>query len=264
MNNKDVEKLWTLIKDSRSCAVLTGAGVSTLSGIRDFRGENGLYKEIDAEKLFDLEYFFRDPSFYYQHSKDFIYNLDEKKASIVHTCLGTLEQRGLIKGVITQNIDLLHQKGGSRNVIEIHGSPSLHYCPRCVHPVDLELIQTKDPDLYQKTVMAFPEAASIVRSGAMPKCKKCGAVLKPNITFFGEALPIKALKNAEKLSAEADLMLILGTSLTVFPAAGLPLYTLKAGGNIVIVNNMATNLDHQAMLCFTDLEAVFNVVNNLL
>lgn len=264
VNNEDVEKLFALVKQARSCAVLTGAGVSTLSGIRDFRGKNGLYKEMDAEKLFDLRSFFIDPSFYYQHSRDFIYNLEEKEASIVHTCLGKMEQQGLIKGIITQNIDLLHQKGGSRNVIEIHGSPSLHYCPKCVHPSDLETINSQEDVLHRGSIMAFSDVSALVRSGNMPKCQICGGILKPAITFFGESLPVKALGKAEKLSREADLMLILGTSLTVFPAAGLPEYTLSTGGKIVIVNNMATNLDHRSVLHFDDLEPVFTMIHNLL
>jgi NAD-dependent deacetylase len=264
INKADIETLCAMIKNAHSCSVLTGAGVSTLSGIRDFRGKNGLYKEMDAEKLFDLRYFFTDPSFYYEHSRDFIYNLDEKDASIVHTSLGKWEAQGLIKGIITQNIDLLHQKGGSRNVIEIHGSPSSHYCPRCISPSDVETINTEELSLYGGSVMAFPEASSIVRSGKMPTCEKCGGVLKPAITFFGENLPVNALNKAEKLAKESDLMLILGTSLTVFPAAGLPEYTLQSGGKIVIINDIATNLDHRTVLHFDDLEAFFNELETLL
>ncbi len=112
--------------------------------------------------------------------------------------------------------------------------------------------------------MAFPEVSAIVRSGGMPKCGTCGGILKPAITFFGEGLPVKALNKAETLSKEADLMLILGTSLTVFPAAGLPEYTFRSGGKIVIVNNMATNLDHRATLHFDDLESVFTAMETLL
>ncbi|WP_461257607.1 Sir2 family NAD-dependent protein deacetylase, partial [Treponema sp. R80B11-R83G3] len=128
---EQVKELYTLIKEAKHLVALTGAGVSTLSGIRDFRGKNGLYNDMDAEKIFDISYFEKDPSFYYTMSGSFIYNLDEKEASIVHIVLGELEKRGYLKALITQNIDLLHQKGGSKNVIEIHGSPSMHYCMRC-------------------------------------------------------------------------------------------------------------------------------------
>jgi len=235
-----IKKLYKLIKEAQYPVALTGAGVSTLSGIRDFRGKNGLYNDMDAEKIFSLDYFEKDPSFYYKNAADFIYNVDEKEPSIVHNVLGELENRGLLKALITQNIDLLHQKGGSKNVIEIHGSPSIHYCLMC-------------PGVR----VSFEEAAAVVHSGDMPKCPKCGRVIKPAITFFGEPLPADALRQAVSESQKADLMLVLGTSLTVFPAASMPDYTLRNGGKIVIVNNMETHLDKTAVLKFDDLGAVF-------
>jgi len=243
----DVNKLFDLIKNAKHFVALTGAGVSTLSGIRDFRGKNGLYNEMDAEKIFDISYFEKDPSFYYSQAGSFIYNLDEKEASIVHLVLGDLEKRGYLKALITQNIDLLHQKGGSKNVIEIHGSPVMHYCLRCAG-----------------VRVGYEEAAAVVRKGEMPKCPKCGRVLKPAITFFGESLPADALRQAVTESQAADLMLVLGTSLTVFPAAGMPEYTLRNGGEIVIVNNMPTPLDSRALLHFDDLGLVFEELQKLL
>ena len=125
--------LTELLKNAKHAVVLTGAGISTLSGIPDFRGVGGLYqrKDIDAGKLFDIDYFRRDPSYYYKHSKDFLYNLDEKEPNVVHTALARLEEKGIIHAVITQNIDLLHQKAGSRKVLELHGSPKEHYCMKC-------------------------------------------------------------------------------------------------------------------------------------
>ena len=242
-----MEELLALIKEARHMVTLTGAGVSTLSGIRDFRGKNGLYKDMDAEKIFNIDVFLQDPSFYYSQAGNFIYNIDEKEPSVVHLVLGELEQRGLLKALITQNIDLLHQKGGSKNVIEIHGSPKKHYCLRC-------------PGIR----MDFEEAAPIVRRGEMPKCPKCGRVLKPAITFFGESLPADALREAVSESQKADLMLVLGTSLTVYPAASMPEYTLRSGGNIVIVNNMPTPLDNAAVKHFDDLEEVFEGLKTLL
>jgi NAD-dependent deacetylase len=177
----------------------------------------------------------------------FIYNLDEKEASIVHIVLGELEKRGYLKALITQNIDLLHQKGGSKNVIEIHGSPAVHYCLRCAG-----------------IRVSYEEAAAEVRKSEMPKCPKCGRVLKPAITFFGEALPSDALKQAVTESQNSDLMLVLGTSLTVFPAAGMPQYTLRNGGKVIIVNNMPTPLDDRALLRFDDLGSVFEELQNCL
>jgi NAD-dependent deacetylase len=240
VKTKEVHELFTLISDAKYCVALTGAGVSTLSGIRDFRGKNGLYNDMDAEKIFDIDYFIREPSFYYSHAGSFIYNINEKEPSVVHTVLGKLEQRGLLKSLITQNIDLLHQKGGSRNVIEIHGSPKIHYCLHC-----------------SGIRMDFDEAAAIVRSGGLPCCSKCGRALKPAITFFGESLPAEALREAVSESQKSDLMLVLGTSLTVHPAASMPDYTLRSGGQVVIVNNMPTPLDRRALMRFEELAEVF-------
>ena len=247
MGKKNIQKLFNLIKEAKHLVALTGAGVSTLSGIRDFRGKNGLYNEMDAEKIFSIEYFYKDPSFYYNNAGTFIYNIDEKEPSIVHLVLGELEKRGYLKALITQNIDLLHQKGGSKNVIEIHGSPSMHYCLNCAG-----------------VRVGFEEAALAVRKGEMPKCPKCGKVIKPAITFFGESLPTEALRAAVTESQDADLMLVLGTSLTVHPAASMPEYTLRTGGKIIIVNNMATPLDKRAEMHFDDLGAVFEGLMSLL
>ena len=240
-------ELFEKIKNAKHCTALTGAGVSTLSGIRDFRGKNGLYNDLDAEKIFDINYFEEDPSFYYKASQDLIYNIDEKSPSIVHRVLAELEKLRLLKALITQNIDLLHTKAGSVNVIEIHGSPKTHYCLRCAG-----------------VRMSFDEAAAIVRSGQLPKCPKCGRVLKPAITFFGESLPIDALREATAEAQESDLMLVLGTSLTVYPAASMPQYTLSRGGEIVIVNNMPTPLDGRAVLHYEDLGEVFNALNDII
>ena len=244
MKKDDISALYRRITEAQHPVALTGAGVSTLSGIRDFRGKNGLYNDPmespDAEKMFNIDYFEQDPSLYYAKSASFIYNLDEKQPSIVHTVLGELEQRGILKAVITQNIDMLHQKGGSKRVIEVHGSAQTHYCLRCAG-----------------VRVGFEEAAAIVRAGGMPQCPHCGKVLKPAITFFGEALPAEALRDAVTESQEADLMLVLGTSLTVHPAASLPNYTLRSGGELIIINNQPTPLDRYAVMRFTELAPIF-------
>jgi NAD-dependent deacetylase len=242
-----IKELFEKIRTASHCVALTGAGVSTLSGIRDFRGKNGLYNDMDAEKIFDITYFEKDPEFYYRAAGSFIYNIDEKEASIVHVTLAELERKGFLKALITQNIDLLHEKGGSENVIEIHGSPQFHYCLRC-------------PGVR----MPFGEAAALVRAGDFPRCPKCGRILKPAITFFGESLPADALREAVNQAQKADLMLVLGTSLTVHPAASLPNYTLRGGGAIVIVNNMPTPMDYLASLHFDDLGKVFEGLKQLL
>jgi NAD-dependent deacetylase len=250
-----IRELFDRITRARFCIALTGAGISTLSGIRDFRGERGLYREgigetaggFFAERIFDIRCFEEDPSFFYKNAGSLVYTVDEKEPSLVHTLLAELERRGLLKAVITQNIDLLHQKGGSRRVIEIHGSPRRHYCLRC-----------------GGIRMGFEEAAALVKAGELPRCPRCGRVLKPAITFFGESLPLEARRDAEAQAQEADLMLVLGTSLRVFPAADLPRTTLRRGGELVIVNNMPTPLDDRAVLHFDDLAEVFDGLGTLL
>ena len=242
-----IKALAELIRQSKHCVVFTGAGVSTLSGIRDFRGKNGLYRQsgADTEKMFDIDVFFKDPSVYYSLAKDFIYNLEEKQPCVVHNVLAALEEKGFVKAVITQNIDLLHQKAGSRNVIEVHGSPLVHYCPKCGFK------------------MNFDEAAGIVRKGSLPRCTVCTAVLKPRITFFGESLPADALMKAEKEASSADLLLVLGSSLVVYPAAALPDFTLRAGGRVVIVNDQPTRIDSGACMRFDDLGTVFDALEEI-
>ena len=236
-----MEHLCTLIKESSFCVAFTGAGVSTLSGIADFRGRKGLYrrKDIDADRIFEITYFKRDPAYYYLKSKDFIYNLSEKTPSIVHTELARMEELGYVKAVITQNIDLLHQKAGSKRVIEVHGTPEVHRCLSC-----------------GKT-WSFEEIARTVQQDIVPFCDECGGIIKPDITFFGESLPPDAVEEAVELSTRADLMLVLGSSLVVQPAASFPIYTLQNGGKIVIVNYMETPLDGSAELICDDLEEVF-------
>jgi NAD-dependent deacetylase len=244
--NKAIGELFEKIKSAKHCVALTGAGVSTLSGIRDFRGKDGLYNEFDASKMFDIDYFEEDPTYYYKTAGKFIYNADDYPASIVHTCLAVLEKKGWLKALITQNIDFLHQKGGSTHVIEVHGSPAIHYCMRC-----------------SGIRMPFEEAAEIVKKGDFPKCPQCGSILKPAITFFGEMLPAAALHEAGWEASACDLMLVLGTSLTVHPAAGLPDTALGHGAEIVVVNNMPTGLDRRAALHFDELAPVFTELKAL-
>lgn len=242
MADEKYDRLFSLITQAKHFVVFTGAGISTLAGIRDFRGKNGLYKQPNTEKMFDIDVFYRDPSVYYGMAKEFIYGLGEKKPAIVHTVLADLEKKGMLKAVITQNIDLLHQKAGSKNVIEVHGTPITHYCIRCSH---------EEP---------FENVVDTAKTGAVPKCPRCSGVMKPAITFFGEALPQKALLNAEAECGKADFLLILGTSLQVYPAAALPAYTLRNGGKIAVVNDQPTQFDGHAELLFGDLQETFEKI----
>ncbi len=233
-----MERLVKAIKGSRSLAVLTGAGISTLCGIPDFRGPQGLYKQPDAERIFDIDWFDRDPSIYYRGCRSLVYGLKDFTPGPVHKALKHLEDIGKLAGIATQNIDMLHQKAGSSVVYEVHGSPLLHHCRGCGNEATFSEICT----------MLEGKDASFV-----PRCPECGSAYKPDITFFGEALPEEAFRAAQHLAATADVMIVLGTSLTVFPAAGLPVATLHSGGKVFIVNAQPTSLDAQAIAHYPDL-----------
>jgi NAD-dependent deacetylase len=134
----NLASLFDLISGSRHCVAFTGAGVSTLSGIPDFRGPKGVYRDPGKARMFELSDFLKDPSRYYAEAKEFIYEMDSKKPSVVHLVLAELERKGKVKAVITQNIDMLHQKAGSSRVLELHGSPSVHSCVRCARSLSYE------------------------------------------------------------------------------------------------------------------------------
>lgn len=217
----------------------TGAGVSTLSGLRDFRGKNGFYRDFDAQQIFDLDVFARDPSVYYSATRDFIYGLDDSQPSLVHLTLARWEAQGWLKAVITQNVDFLHQRAGSQRVVEVHGSPAIHRCRRCGDQQSFQAIRDR-----------------LAGGEAVPRCG-CGGVYKPDITFFGEGLPPAAWAEAEALVRRADLLLVLGTSLTVYPAAALPELCARSGGRLVLVNDQPTPLDHLMDRRYSDLETAF-------
>ncbi|MDR1230213.1 MAG: NAD-dependent deacetylase [Spirochaetaceae bacterium] len=263
-----IDDLYGLVRAAKRCVALTGAGVSTLSGIRDFRGKNGLYvdRELDAQKMFDIGYFMRDPAFYYK-TATFLYDIDGIEPSLVHTTLAEMEERGLVKAIVTQNVDALHQRGGAKRVLEVHGSPAVHYCMKCgdqgsAEELALEGLGAKVPN--GSDMMNFFDVVKVLKAGELPTCKRCGAVLKPAITFFGEALPQMTFQAAIHETAHADLLLCLGTSLTVYPAAGLPEYTLRSGGKVVIVNNQPTPLDARASMRFSELGEVFEGLSALM
>lgn len=233
-----MQELVAMLQAAQRAVIFTGAGVSTLSGIPDFRGPDGLYKRLDADKLFDIAWFRRDPAYFYGHARDFIYGLEGRAPNAVHAACARLEQLGRVRGVITQNIDMLHQRAGSRVVHELHGSPALHHCLTCGKGA------------------TFAEIRERLAAGeAVPHCRACGDVFKPDIVFFGEMLPEAPFAAATRLAREADLLLVLGTSLVVHPAASLPQFTLRAGGRLVIVNAGETPYDDRAALRYDDLAA---------
>ena len=238
-------ELLDLLKCARNAAVFTGAGISTLSGIRDFRGKNGVYNEpwqgMRVEDLLSLDTFLRDPSLFYGWAREFVYRLEDYKPGPVHRVIAKLESLGYIRETFTQNIDLLHQHAGSKHVHELHGSPAVHYCLRC-----------------GKTA-GYQEIAPIVMAGETPHCS-CGGVFKPDIIFYGENLHEEVLTFAEDFMTRCDVLLALGSSLTVYPAAGLPRIACRHGAKLVIVNDQPTDFDRFAHMRFTDLGEVFTAM----
>ena len=207
---QDVAELLLTLKN---CVVLTGAGISAESGIPTFRSKDGLWEKYDPMVYASVEVFRRDPSKYWQIRGDFIRNYDTYRPNAAHRALVELEQMGIVRRVITQNIDGLHRKAGSRRVVEIHGSLREIICQQC-----------------GKTYLApnIPE-------GNPPHCE-CGGVLKPNTVLFGEQLPPEALEVAIRESSTCRVMLVIGTSAVVYPAAHLPAVAKQHGAKIVEIN----------------------------
>lgn len=244
-----VGQLYDLLLSSTNTVAFTGAGVSTDSGIRDFRGKHGLFAErfrgYRVEELFGIDLFRSDPALFYAWSADFVYALDRFRPNTVHNLLARLEQRGLLHGVITQNIDRLHTLAGTQRLWELHGSAQWHHCLDC------------------GAAAPYEQIAPIVRAGEVPRCA-CGGVFKPDIVFYGEALPEATFQGALSACQQADLVLVLGSSLTVYPAAALPEEAYRCGARIVVVNATPTSLDSRALLRLEDLSATFAELAGLL
>ena len=202
-----------LMVDLKQCIVLSGAGISAESGIPTFRSKGGLWEKYDPSVYASIEVFREDPSKYWTIRGEFIRKYDEFQPNPAHLALVDLESRGIIRHVITQNIDGLHKKAGSQNVIELHGSLREIYCLQC-----------------NKEYLApgIPE-------GMPPHCE-CGGVLKPNTVLFGEQLPQEALTKAYHESTTCNVMLLIGTSAVVYPAASLPSLAKQHGAKVIEVN----------------------------
>lgn len=235
-----MKKLIDRLSNEDNLVIFTGAGVSTLCGIPDFRGPQGLYKQPNAERIFDITWFHRDPTYYYNGCRELIYGLKGITPGPVHRAIVKLEQLGSVTGVITQNIDMLHQKAGSKRVYELHGSPLKHRCLKC------------------GAEATFEEVCQLLETSEVAWCAKCAKPFKPDVTFFGEMLPQGVLESAAALAAQASLMLVLGSSLTVHPAASLPGVTLQNGGDLAIINAQPTPYDHQARYRYHDLAEFAN------
>jgi NAD-dependent deacetylase len=220
-----VELLAELVRTHQPCVVLTGAGVSTESGIPDFRSPTGIWRRFDPMEYATIDAFHADPAKVWDFYGKRLAALAAAAPNDGHRALAQLERRDWIDAVITQNVDGLHARAGSRNVVEVHGSIRTASCLDC------------------GTTVSFDEAVALL---PVPGCPRCGRVLKPDVVMFGELLPAAAIDRAVRLAAEARLLLVVGSSLEVFPVAGLPLETLAAGGRLAIVNRGETQFDDRA------------------
>lgn len=228
--NNNIETFVKWISESDNIVFFGGAGVSTESGIPDFRSPDGLYNQkykYPPETIISHSFYLRNPEEFYRFYKDkMIY--PEAEPSITHKALAKLEKEGKLKGVITQNIDGLHQKAGSKNVIELHGSVLRNYCSRC---------------------HKFYGVDKILESDGIPRCD-CGGIIKPDVVLYEEGLNEADIDNAVNLIKEADILIVGGTSLGVYPAASLINYYTK--DKLILVNKTATPYDQRADLLIRD------------
>jgi NAD-dependent deacetylase len=219
-----------LLRESERAVVLTGAGISVPSGIPDFRTPGtGIWETVDPMEVAHIDAFRRDPDrFWSFYSQRFVALID-KRPNAAHAAIAELERRGLVRGVITQNVDRLHRRAGSTHVVEVHGSIDQCVCPECGGRVPLD------------------EVTAMLDAGVgTPECSACIAVLKPDVVLFGELLPEHAMAEAHALAQEADLMLCVGSSLEVFPVASLPGVALDAGARLALVTQGPTPYDADA------------------
>lgn len=231
-----IDELKKIINKSNNIVVLTGAGVSTDSGIKDFRSKEGLSKEsrVPMEILLSSNYFYSHTEDFYDFYKEY-FDCSKIKPNITHKYLKKLEDIGKLKAIITQNIDGLHSKAGNKLVYELHGTTFSNHCIKCKKKYD---------------------SSYVFNSKGVPKCS-CGGLIKPDVVLYGEQLPTDALNESIKKIEEADLMIVLGSSLVVYPAAGLINYF--NGKNLVIINRDKTSYDNVATLVIHDnLKDVFN------
>jgi NAD-dependent deacetylase len=226
-----IGKLARLIVEHQPCVALTGAGVSTESGIPDFRSPTGIWAEFDPLEYATLGAFTTDPEKVWRFYAPRFSMLTEAEPNAAHRALAELERLGLLRGIVTQNIDLLHERAGSREVVEVHGSIRTSTCLSCGARYPLG------------------DVLRLLEDGAgAPRCTNCGQVIKPDVVFFDEQLPEEAIDRAYELAGAAGLILVIGSSLEVWPVAELPLVTLRAGGKVAIVNEGPTSVDARATL----------------
>ncbi|MDT7884190.1 MAG: NAD-dependent deacylase [Thermoflexus sp.] len=221
-----------MIRRSRYLVALTGAGISTPSGIPDFRSEgSGLWTIYDPMEVASIWAFSRRPEAFFEWVRPLARMIREARPNPAHYALARLEAAGILKALITQNIDELHQKAGSRRVIEVHGHLREATCIRC----------------YRK-VPAAPYLDAFLENGTIPRCEVCGGVLKPNVILFGEQLPAQAFLAAQQEARRADVFLVAGSSLEVAPAGDLPILAKEHGARLILINLSPTAADRYADL----------------
>ena len=229
----EIDKLKEIVSTARRIVAFTGAGISTESGIPTYRGDDGVWHKYDPNKYANIHNFLKDPEYYWNFFKEVRYPVIKKaKPNKAHIALASLEENGKLEAVITQNIDGLHQLAGSKMVLELHGNTRHISCLNCKkqHTMD---------EVYNRLETQLP-----------PLCSECGGILKPEVVFFGESLPVTVLEEAVKITNECDLFFTIGSSLVVQPAASLPLMAKEKGANLVIINKDATPLDTFADIVF--------------
>jgi NAD-dependent deacetylase len=223
----DAAILAELIARNQPCVALTGAGVSTESGIPDFRSAGGIWERFNPYEVASIDAFHRDPGRVWEFYALRLDVLADAEPNPAHHALARLEEARLLQAVITHNVDRLHAAAGSRDVIEVHGSIARAQCLRC------------------GTVVEGDELRALL---PLPHCPTCGAVPKPDVVMFGELLPVVAFERATELARDAALLIVVGSSLEVYPVAGLPDETLASGGKLAIVNRDTTPYDARATL----------------
>lgn len=243
MEDKEYISCFREIETANRVSVLTGAGVSTLSGIQDFRGENGFYTQksplygVSREELFDIDIFRARPEIFYLYAKEYLYPMLDKVPSIAHTALAKMQKAGICGTLFTQNIDCLHTKACGGKVVELHGTLREHFCVDC------------GSDFETQTARACAERDEI------PRCPLCKGLVKPKVVFFGEQLDENDLTLAFEEAEKSDILLILGSSLTVSPVSSLPMTAKLSRKKLIIVNKQPTPFDRDAAFKFDDIAA---------
>lgn len=222
----ELERAAEILARSRRGVALTGAGISAESGIPTFRGEGGLWTKYDPVKVSSIDSFLANPESYWQVSKDRGRVALAATPNPGHAALTALESAGHLVAIVTQNTDGLHQDAGATSVIELHGSGRTVMCLECGHTETRQKVQ-------ERLDVEMP-----------PRCPACGgALLKPTVVLFGEPMPVGAVQSAYALAERADVMLVVGTSLVVYPAAEIPLVAVRAGAPLIVINAEPTPFD---------------------